>query len=97
MKLRFTPRAIHDLAEIGDYVAEHSSSAAQRVRAAIIDSLKRLTAFPESGRRQTVEDVRKIVTRKYPYLVYYTIDEPADEVVVLAIQHPSREREFDDL
>jgi hypothetical protein len=37
------------------------------------------------------------VTRKYPYLVYCAIDEIADEVVVLAIQHPSREREFDDL
>ena len=97
MKLRFTPRAVHDLTEIGDYVAERSASAALRVRAAIIDSLKRLTAFPESGRRQSVEGVRKIVTRKYPYLVYYTIDELADEVVVLAIQHPSREREFDDL
>ncbi len=96
MKLRFTPRAINDLTEIGDYIAERNPPAALRVRAAIIDSLKRLTAFPELGRRQTIESVRKIVTRKYPHLVYCTIDEPADEVVVLAIQHPSREREYDD-
>ena len=66
MKLRFTPRAIHDLTEIGDYVAERSPSGALRVRAAIIDSLKRLTAFPQSGRRQTIDGVRKVVTRKYP-------------------------------
>lgn len=97
MKLRFTPRAINDLTEIGDYVSERSPSAALRVRAAIIDSLSRLTAFPELGRRQTLEGVRKVVTRKYPYLVDCTIDEPAGEAVVLAIQHPSREREYDDL
>ena len=35
MKLRFTPRAVRDLAEIADYVREHSPQAALRVRAAI--------------------------------------------------------------
>lgn len=96
MKLRFTPRAIHDLTGIGEHIAGHSPSAALRVRAAIIDSLKRLTLFPESGRRQDVEGVRKLVTRRYPYLVYYTVDAVADEIVVISIQHPAREREYAD-
>ena len=40
--------------------------------------------------------MRKLVTRKYPYLVYYTVDEAAEEVIILTIQHPAREREYED-
>ena len=43
-----------------------------------------------------MEGVRKLVTRHYPYLVYYTIDDAADEIVVVAIQHPAQEREHSD-
>jgi len=66
-----------------------------RVRAAIIDSLQNLILFPDIGRRQTVQGVRKLVTRKYPYLVYYTVDPAADDIIVLSIQHPSRERDHE--
>jgi toxin ParE1/3/4 len=96
MKLRFTLRATRDLVDIADYIRERNPSASLRVRAAILDSLRSLRTFPEAGRRQKVEGVRKIVTRRYPYLVYYTIDSAAQEIVVLTIQHPAREREHED-
>lgn len=96
MKLRFTPRATQDLVTIADYVREHSPQGALRVRAAILESLQNLARFPRLGRPQKVEGVRKLVTRHYPYLVYYTLDEAADEVVVLTIQHPARKREDSD-
>ena len=96
MKLRFTPRAAQDLAEIADYIRQHSPQAALRVRAAILESLQHLILFPQIGRRQKIEGVRKLVTRRYPYLVYYTIDDVAEEIVVLSIQHPAREREYSD-
>ena len=96
MKLRFTPRAAQDLAEIADYIRQHSPLAALRVRAAILESLQHLILFPQIGRRQKIEGVRKLVTRRYPYLVFYTIDDVAEEIVVLSIQHPAREREYSD-
>jgi plasmid stabilization system protein ParE len=96
MKLRFTPRAAQDLAEIADYIIQHSPQAALRVRAAILESLESLILFPHVGRRQKVEGVRKLVTRRYPYLVYYTIDDAAEDIIILAIQHPAREREHSD-
>ncbi len=96
MKLRFTPRATQDLIDIADYIRARNPSASLRVRAAILDSLQNLILFPEVGRRQTVEGVRKLVTRKYPYLVYYTLDPAAEEIVILTIQHPARERENQD-
>jgi toxin ParE1/3/4 len=40
--------------------------------------------------------VRKLVTRKYSYLVYSTVDQVNEEVVVITIQHPAREREYED-
>jgi toxin ParE1/3/4 len=41
--------------------------------------------------------VRKLVTRRYPYFVYYTVDEAAEEIVILTIQHPARERSYESM
>jgi toxin ParE1/3/4 len=95
MKLRFTPRATQDLIDIADYIRERNPAASLRVRAAILDSLQNLLLFPEIGRRQTVQGVRKLVTRKYPYFVYYSFDRATDEIVILTIRHPAREREYE--
>ncbi len=97
MKLRFTPRATRDLAEIAEYLRNRSPSAPLAVRDAILRSLQNLTLFPAIGRLQNVEGVRKLVTPKYRYLVYYVIDDGADEIVILTIQHPARRREYRDV
>lgn len=73
-----------------------SPSAAIKVRAAIYASLEQLLTFPELGRRQRTERVRKLVTRRYGYLVYYTVDAAHDEIIVLNVKHPAREREHED-
>jgi plasmid stabilization system protein ParE len=65
MKLRLTPRAARDLADVGDYLSDRSPGAALRVRDAILQSLQNLSLFPELGRKQEEEGVRKIVTRRY--------------------------------
>jgi toxin ParE1/3/4 len=96
MKLRFTRRAVQDLADIADYIRKQNPQAALCVRAAILESLQNLVLFPQVGRQQKVEGVRKLVTRRYPYLVYYTADESAEEIIIITIQHPAREREHSD-
>jgi plasmid stabilization system protein ParE len=96
MKLRLTPRATQDLIDIADYIRTRNPAASIRVRSAILDSLQNLVLWPEIGRRQTVEGVRKIVTRKYPYLVYYTVDEAVEEIVIITIRHPARRRTYED-
>lgn len=96
MKLRFTPRAAQDLVDIADYIKQHNPAAALRVRAAILESLQNIVLFPKVGRLQKPEGVRKLVTRRYSYLVYYSADEAAGEIIVLSIQHPAREREHED-
>jgi len=79
MKLRFTPRAVQDLSAIADYIREQNPSAALRVRTAILESLQSLVLFPQVGRPQKVQGVRKLVMPRYRYLVYYTVDERAEE------------------
>jgi toxin ParE1/3/4 len=93
MKLRFTPRAIANIEDIADYIHARNPAAAERVRSAIYRSLQDLMLFPEMGRRQKTEGVRKLITRDYPYLVYYTIDQAAGEIVVLNVRGASRRRE----
>ena len=66
------------------------------MRAAILESLQNLVLFPQVGRQQKVEGVRKLVTRRYPYLVYYSADASAEEIIIITIQHPAREREHSD-
>jgi toxin ParE1/3/4 len=95
MKLRLTPRAARDLADIGDYLCERSPGAALRIRDAILQSLQSLTLFPELGRKQEEQGVRKMVTRPYSYCVYYTRDE-TDEIMVIPIRHPARRPEHAD-
>jgi toxin ParE1/3/4 len=88
MKLRFTPRAVEIIAAISDYIREHNPAAARRVREAIYESLQNLILFPQVGRPQRTMGVRKFVTRKYSYLVYYTVDDSAEEIVILNVKHP---------
>jgi plasmid stabilization system protein ParE len=96
VKLRYTRQAARDLIEIAEYLRARNLAAALAVRAAILRSLRDLILFPALGRRQTIEGVRKLVTRKYRYLIYYTVDEGAQEVVILTIRHPSRGRVYSD-
>ena len=36
------------------------------------------------------------VTRRYAYLVYYLVDEEAEEVIILSVKHPKQESEYED-
>lgn len=96
MKTRFTAQATDDLNQIADYLRERNPRAALRVRDAILEALQILGSFPRAGRAQTTLGVRKLVTRKYAYLIYYAINEVADELIVLSVKHPSQEREHED-
>ena len=97
MKLRFTPRAVENIAAIADYIRDVNPAASQRVRAAIYESLQDPILFPHAGRIQQTAGVRKYVTRKYAYLVYYMVDAAADEIVILNVKHPAQLREHEDV
>jgi toxin ParE1/3/4 len=96
MKLRFTPRALENISAIADYIRLRNPAAAKRVRAAIYESLQDLILFPQIGRRQQTEGVRKFVTPRYAYLIYYTVDDAAGEIIILSVKHSAQNREHED-
>jgi plasmid stabilization system protein ParE len=96
VRLCYTTRAAADLTEIANYLVSRSPVGAQRVRAAILATLRTIIDLPHAGRLQAVDAVRKIVVRRYPYVVYYRVDEDAEEIVVLTIQHTAQQRAFRD-
>jgi plasmid stabilization system protein ParE len=96
MKLRFTQRSVENIADAAEYIRARNPAAAESVRAAVYEALQTLILFPAVGRQQDTEGVRKIVTKRYSYLIYYTIDATAEEIVILSVKHPAREREYSD-
>jgi plasmid stabilization system protein ParE len=96
MKVRFTKRAARDIAEIADHIAAENPNAALAVRSSILSSLESISSFPQIGRAQNLEGVRKLLVRRYPYLIYYTFNEAAEEVIVLTIRHGARGPEYSD-
>lgn len=96
MRLRYTARAIADLTEIADHLVLRSPGGAWSMRPAILLTLQTIINLPHAGRLQTVDIVRKLPVRRYPYLVYDRVHEDAGEIVVPTIQHSARRRAFRD-
>ena len=94
MKLRFTPRAVQDLEELADYLHARNPTAAQRVRAAIYETLQVLIRFPrgwaepDDGRSSQGRDA------EIPLFIYYTFDAARDELVILNVKHPAQHRDY---
>jgi toxin ParE1/3/4 len=61
------------------------------VIARIKRSIDQLADFPYSGRPGEIADIRELPIVHYPYVVFYTVDEPAHEVVILRVRHTSRD------
>jgi plasmid stabilization system protein ParE len=90
MKVRYSPRAVQDLAGIADYLAQRSPAGARAVESAIRSTVRLLEAFPGSGRAlEQRPAVRVVPVTRYPYLVFYASAD--DSVVVLHVRHGARE------
>jgi toxin ParE1/3/4 len=90
MRLRYTERAIADLEAIQDYVAQHNPRASAAVGKRIRSALELLADFPGLGRMRD-DDVRVLPIVTNPYVVYYSVDERAGEVVILHVRHGRRQ------
>jgi toxin ParE1/3/4 len=97
VKLHFTERAAEDLEVIHSYLVERSPSGAPNVQLAMQATFAQLADFPYSGRAQTIPGLRKLGVPRYPYNVYYTVDQAANEVIVITVRHAARAPEFEDV
>ena len=90
MRVTYSPRAVSDLTEIGDYLSERNPGGALRVGQRIRKVIELVADFPASGRSVALRpNVRSIPLWAYPYSVFYTT--LGDELIILHIRHSSRE------
>lgn len=88
MRYVFHPEALSEYAEAVQYYTEQRIEVAQSFIDAIEDTVYRIR---ESPTRYIVieEDVRRCMTRRFPYGILYTIEQ--DYILILAVMHCSRE------
>ena len=93
MKVVVHEAAAGDLNDIFDWISRDNPRAAGEVIRRIRARINRLATpgLPHMGRPGLVEGTRELV--EPPYIIVYMVDEPADEVMVLAIVHGARDRE----
>jgi toxin ParE1/3/4 len=87
MKLRYTPYARDNLANIRGYITQHNPQAALRVVRHIRQQAELLCDYPNLGKEGRCEGTRELIISLYPYIVAYRID--SNEVQVLAVIHTS--------
>jgi len=88
MKYVFHPEALTEYAEAVQYYAGQRIELAQAFIDAVEDAIYRIRQAPE--RYQVIdEDVRRCLTRKFPYGVLYTIEQ--NEILILAVMNCSQE------
>jgi toxin ParE1/3/4 len=90
MSLRYTARALVQLAEIFDYIVQDNPSAARAVHTQIKSSIERLASFPFAGRATERAGVRVLTVTRYPYRIFYRVYGGEGDVVILRILHGAR-------
>ena len=88
MKLRYTPRAKLDLAEIHDYIAQENSQAARRVILLNRKSAETLPQNPQIGRVGRIFGTRELTVVRFPFMLAYRIE--SEEIQILAVVHTAR-------
>jgi addiction module RelE/StbE family toxin len=89
MRLRYTPRARDDIAEIHEFISLRNPVAAGNVISLIRKTAEALTQNPEIGRPGRVVGTRELAVVRYPFIVVYrTVNH---EIHVLSVIHTARQ------
>jgi toxin ParE1/3/4 len=88
MRHEFHPEALAEYEQAVLYYVERDPLVGQRFVAAVEDAIDRILDAPTRW-RVLEEDVRRCLTRVFPYGVLYTIE--PEFVLIVAVMHCSRE------
>ncbi|HEX5232698.1 MAG TPA: type II toxin-antitoxin system RelE/ParE family toxin [Bradyrhizobium sp.] len=92
MKLRWSETALAEIDSIFSYISENNRSAAAAVVERIEGLATLLAEFPFVGHLTDEAPVRVLAVVRYPFLIFYTIDDATDEIMVLHVRHAAQER-----
>lgn len=91
MKLRWSKRALKDVAQLRDYIALDSPVYANQFIGRLAVRLEDLPAFPKSGRlvpEAERSDIREIIFQGYRAI--YQVTEEQQEIIIVTVVHGSR-------
>lgn len=91
MSVRFTRRAINDLASIREYISHDNPVAASRMAVELAAACDKLELFPERGKPGLRKGTRELTT-VWPYVVVYRIS--GDDIDIVAIWHGAQDRSY---
>lgn len=91
MRIRYTRKALAQLDAIYSYIEARDSRAAMAVKSRINRAISRLASLPYSCRPTKWPGIRVLSIVRYPYLVFYTVDEVAQEVQILRVRHSAQD------
>jgi plasmid stabilization system protein ParE len=88
MRYEFHPEALEEYEEAALYYAERDPGLALRFIETVEEAIRRILEAPTRW-RVIDEDVRRFLTRVFPYGILYTVE--PDFVLIVAVMHCSRE------
>lgn len=88
MRYEFHPEALAEYGHAARYYADCQEGLELRFMAAVEHAIDQILAAPERW-RILEEDIRRCLTRVFPYAVLYTVE--VDFVLILAVMHCHRE------
>ena len=85
MNIRYSRRALSQLASLHEYLQERNPTAAGNVTATIRRTIARLRKLPLLGKPTDEADVHVVIEPEYRYRVFYVVE--GQHVVVIRILH----------
>jgi toxin ParE1/3/4 len=89
MKVRYSRRALSQLASVHEYLVERSPTGEHNVVASLRATVARLRNLSGLGKRTDEPGVHVLIEPKYRFRVFYRLEDT--HVVVLSILHRSQE------
>jgi len=91
VKVRYTRKALAQIDAIFSFIERENPRAAEAVDARIKRAIGRLARFPYSCRATDRLGIRVLPIVRYPYLVFYSVDEAKQEVHILRVRHSAQD------
>jgi toxin ParE1/3/4 len=90
MRIRYSPRAANDLADIHQYLSDRSPRGAAYVMAGIYAAVEFVRRNPQAAETTAIRGVRSKVVQKFSFKVFYRVAEGGDVVEIIHVRHTSR-------
>lgn len=89
MNIRYSRRALSQLASLHEYLQERNPAAADDVTASIRRTISRLRELPLLGKPSDETDVHVVIEPEYRYRVFYRVE--GKQVLVIRVLHGSQD------